>query len=219
MPPPQPAPGGDGASTVAAPLADLDRLSPRLRRLRHYAVSKVLFVKINKTAGTSVSKAFGLPPYDHLTAVQLRRRAGAERWASAYTFAVVRNPWDRVLSQYMFRRGRDEVGGLGFVDWVAATLRDHRGDVYVDSPLFWAQIDWLVDEDGRIIVDRVCRFERLQEGIDAVCDSAGIDRVTLPHLLATDHRHYTEYYDDATRRIVEEHSRRDIERFGYRFGT
>eukprot|EP01062_Namystynia_karyoxenos_P067266 TRINITY_DN6116_c0_g1_i2.p1 TRINITY_DN6116_c0_g1~~TRINITY_DN6116_c0_g1_i2.p1 ORF type:complete len:302 (+),score=92.09 TRINITY_DN6116_c0_g1_i2:81-986(+) len=46
----------------------------------------------------------------HSTALEQRTVVGPEVWDRAYTFALVRNPWDRQLSRFFFRAGKVCVG-------------------------------------------------------------------------------------------------------------
>ena len=59
------------------------------------------FVHIQKTGGTSIRVALGLPkvpPGKHWSAARHRAALGREEWERRFTFAFVRNPWDRLVS-------------------------------------------------------------------------------------------------------------------------
>jgi len=78
---------------------------------------QVLFVHCPRTSGTAIRRSLLLgadpnaraqwPPDlgKHAFASQLRERIPAEVWETRFKFAVVRNPWDRLVSLYhLFRR-------------------------------------------------------------------------------------------------------------------
>ena len=64
--------------------------------------NKFLQVCIQKTASTSISKCLQGPAGgdipNHLTAVQLISFLSPLVWSQYYTFAFVRNPWERLVS-------------------------------------------------------------------------------------------------------------------------
>lgn len=193
--------------------------------LRPYAVHRgeFLFVWINKTAGLSVARALGIDKksYNHYTAMELREIVGAEDFSSMFKFCFVRNPWDKVLSEFHFRiwTSQNELtANTSFADWVRSTYVD-RDPKYYDWPkMFLPQLEWLTDEKGQIAVDFVGRFENLQNDFHKICDAIKMNRRTLPHEnRSRECRSYASHYDSKTKAIVEEVFKADIEFFGYKF--
>lgn len=189
--------------------------------LRHGPKGPFVFIHINKTGGTSVGRAIGLPIKDHLTAREVIARIGRERWNEAFTFAVVRNPWDKAVSLYEYRRKKDRTGltseGVSFHDWVRWTMGPGQDPRYYNNPLsFQPQVEWLKDDEGAVSLDVIARFERLSEDFERIKRAIGID-ADLPRLNATRRKDYRSYYDAETAAIVARWFADDIERFGYRF--
>ena len=62
------------------------------------------FVHIPKNGGETIDLLLGIPK-DHSPAWQQRQRMGADAWnRTPYRFAIVRNPWDRMVSWYAHLR-------------------------------------------------------------------------------------------------------------------
>ncbi len=178
-----------------------------------------LFVHINKTGGSSVERALNLH-FGHVTALEQRSALGNRLWENKFSFAFVRNPWDRVVSQFHYRRERDLTGlrsqEVEFREWIGLVFAD-RNPLYLDKArMFMPQVEWIADGQGNIMVDYVGRFERLEEDFGEVCRRIGREAV-LPHVKASTRSHYREYFDDATADLVGRWYAADVERFGYCF--
>ena len=196
------------------------------------------FVHIPKTGGTSLAsallsqgEAFNRLPErierhqnyvknpSEWTIKHSRMHELDEKYQNFFCFAFVRNPWDLMVSCFSWwtqntklqtrkEYGRDikEKGFKAFIKSNSSCLNecyhDNQGQSY-----------WLNDN-----IDFIGRYENLQQDFNTVCDKIWIQRQTLPHINKTNHKHYSEYYDDESREIVAKNYARDIERFGYKFG-
>jgi hypothetical protein len=103
------------------------RVKDRLARLRTKYLLDIVFVHINKTGGSSIETALGLP-FQHRTALELRSYLGERRWRERFSFAFVRNPWDKVASHYAYRVTTNQTGlgdhHLPFNEWVRLAYGD-----------------------------------------------------------------------------------------------
>jgi hypothetical protein len=78
------------------------------------------------------------------------------------------------------------------------------------------QMDWLIDKNGKIIVDFIGRFENLSEDFDVIRNKLKIS-AKLPKLNATSHGSYRDAYDNEMIDFVYKYCKRDIKEFGYEF--
>lgn len=198
-------------------------------RFRKYVERRAIFVHIPKCAGTAVARAvFGQDKFAHRSVAEYQVIFSPEEFAAFYKFTVVRNPWDRLVSAWHFlssgqgtdadRRWSEQHLGRfrDFADFVMnglgrpALLRRHHlrpQHTYVCLP-----------GSDRMLVDQVCRTEKLQEGVDVVCRALGLPKVEVPRINTSKHKDYREYYDDRTRARVGEVYATDVRLFGYSFG-
>jgi hypothetical protein len=185
---------------------------------------KFVFVHINKTGGTSIETILRKISKNwngkhHL--IEKYRKLADEKhgFENYFKFTFVRNPWDRLLSNYFFRKitlKDNRVQDLSFKNWI---INSRDGNYSFENCLSRrTQLDWIVDENGEVVVDFIGRFENLQQDFNIICDKIKIPQQQLPHANKSKHTHYTEYYDDETRQIVAEKYAKDIEYFGYKFG-
>ena len=189
---------------------------------------KFIFIHIIRTGGTSIEKFFrGGGGKNHEFAKNMKKRIGNKKWESYFKFTFIRNPWDKMVSQYFYiqrKRKENKLKGfnltfrefiLRFKSCTESEYIKGRGIPVLFNPI---QLPWILDDDGNCMVDFIGKFENLQEDFDTICDKIGIPRQKLPHENKSEHKHYTEYYDDETRQIVAEKFAKDIEYFGYEFG-
>lgn len=194
-----------------------------------------IFIHVYKVAGTSVKNA--LRPYadimyrrvtlrrllyvlgltgpvpEHATARQLAAQLPDEVWKNYFKFAFVRNPWDWQVSLYHYIASHPfhpehtivkRLGSLrAYLEW--------RLDKGVEL-----QKDFVTDDNGKLIVDFVGKYETLVEDFRHICNRLNIE-VDLPHKNPSDHAAYQHYYDDYTKQLIEQAYREDIEMFNYHF--
>lgn len=180
-----------------------------------------IFIHINKTAGTSISKAIGLQDKNHLTSKEVIDQIGEKKYAEAYKFAVVRNPWSKVVSHYKYRVKTNQSNlndeNISFNDWVKVTYGKNKDPRYYNNPkMFLPQVDWLKDYNEKISVDKIIKFEDLNNEFKKIAKEIGITN-SLPHLNPTKKEDYKSFYNTESIEIIKDWFKEDINLFNYRF--
>jgi chondroitin 4-sulfotransferase 11 len=177
------------------------------------------FIHINKTGGTSILNALGLDK-THLTCKELIDKMTLSEWNQTKSIAVIRNPWDRVVSLYHYRVKTNQsdlqVLNISFKEWCHEVYKK-RNHIYYDKPkMFQPQTSWIVDYDDIVNVDFILKFEDLEQDFENLAKVIGID-VKLKHLNRTKRDHYQLYYDEETKELISNWYKNDISVFGYSF--
>lgn len=186
-----------------------------------------IFIHINKTGGTSIIDITGKPFRKHMTAKEVIAVVGQKKWDAAYKFAVVRNPWDKMVSHYkhniktkpktMRHSGESNTEFISFSDWLECTLGDVKNKKFYNRPQhFLQQVDWLKDNDGKVSMDMILRFESLSVDFQHVAIELGLSK-DLPHLNSTERTNYQKFYNVHSQQLVGQYFHEDIVHFGYKF--
>jgi hypothetical protein len=147
--------------------------------------------------------------YNHMSALELRDRLAADEWTGYFKFSVERNPWDRAVSAYFW----ENRNAKRLPDFMAFLQRMQREDLLSNYSTYAI--------DGRIVVDRMLRYEDLQSGLEQVGRELALPGpLSLPRTkqeFRKDRRPYTEFYTAEARDFVAAACAAEIDAFGYRF--
>ena len=158
------------------------------------------------------------PP--HSPAATLARAFPGE-WAGYAKICVVRNPWDKTVSDYFWRTKRLK-SPPGFADYVRALAAGAPlgGIVPLDFHDNWP----LYTIDDRIAADHVVRYETLTDGMQGALQAIGLEwdgwlpnAKTSPREKKSCTGNYRKMYDTETAGIVGRLYAKEAEAFGYSF--
>jgi hypothetical protein len=152
---------------------------------------KCIFIHIPKTAGTSVEqflKDNGKNEIDfigvrnnrslqHLTALELSRMV--QFFNKYYKFSIVRNPYDRLLSEYYwtplegYKSGKSKMNFLNYVSNIIIHKK-YLNNIYNDH--FIPQYFFLFNKKKKLLVNEVFKYENLEVSIDYLKKKLDINR-------------------------------------------
>ena len=155
----------------------------------------------------------------HLTANQIRRELGHQTFEQYFKFSVIRNPYDRVISDWFHMKRRFKDPDLTLEGYFKHYVMKSRKKL-----LKWALYDdhfmeqsQFIYRGSRCLVDFVAKFENLDHDWEVICNKLGIKSV-LPQAMKSSYRlAYQEYFEPQTKKLCEELYRNDFQLFDYKF--
>jgi hypothetical protein len=197
------------------------------------------FIRIPKNASTSLYSFFGqantvrneylsgdnlrhlnIFESSHQSIAELENNLGPDILEKP-VLAVVRNPYDRLVSMYFFAKKHD-LGRIYDIDTSEFTqfargFHSYSGDKNFFHAMPQRQFIEHDGSDGFTVV----RFENINEGIRSFIEKNGLndrfDTDNLEILNGTTHEHYSEYYESETLEIVKNMWGCDLDYFAYSF--
>lgn len=204
--------------------------------------NKFLFVHINKSGGGIVTNHMKINGNTKITGkhrsleqmLNITKNKHNLKKEDLYIFTIIRNPWERMLSMYLFYHknnynspeffsGKNNIDN-NFKEWIKYIYSDKfnrnklHGVINIFKYCFCNQLNWISDNSGNIInINKIIRFEN-NELEDFFKNTMKLKKInTKKRVHPTKHKHYSEYYDEETKLLVEKHYKKDIEYFGYTF--
>jgi hypothetical protein len=171
------------------------------------------------------------PFYHHISAAELRTifKDRGWDWSLYRKFAVVRNPYDRLVSLYHHHeRHYGPTGGSSpnlaerwkrYV-WRRSCFTQYVSRVDSRRRLHCTFSSFLGDGAGGLLVDDILRFENLETEALGLLSALGLplSGASMPRLNQSHYRSaYRRYYSSRSRELVTGLYAKDIERFAYTF--
>jgi len=187
---------------------------------------KFLFVHIQKTGGTSMTKWMqdNVPDMEMYMNPHSPLSLCEDKYKDYYKTALARNPFDRLVSWYSMIRNNKTHNYLqrqvlahsnNFTEFILNC--EHISNKSNWKPFHYNQIDYLTDVNGEIIVNYVGRFEDFSQSIKSISNYLDIESKEIGHTNKSNHTAYQNYYTEETRDIISKRFKRDLEYFDYTF--
>lgn len=182
------------------------------------------------------NKIDGVSP-QHLPINSIRKQIGEEKYKNYFKFCFFRNPWDKMVSEFFYRKAQNDwprnnealskmswdtfnefldnifVKSKDIEDW--DEVRKTEFDGHLEPQLsFIGDIEIIGNYQGirHLQMNFVGFYESLQRDFDFLMEKHLNKSVKeLPRVNVGSHLHYTHYYNDTTRRLVEEAYKEDIQ--------
>lgn len=187
--------------------------------------------------GTHISKEYTQKLEETMRASQdgngyehARYRDIDPQWTKKFkAFAIIRNPWSRVVSRYYFAQKLIERMGkhpVGYADISSLEAFLEERHIWGNKEFYWHRAirgwypakEHVIDHNGIVKCD-IMRFEHLNEdlqkyfGIGAMTRARNVTFGTIPR------PSYTEIYTPKTIQIVADWYKDDIDQWGHDFDT
>jgi chondroitin 4-sulfotransferase 11 len=180
-------------------------------RIKYCFKPNMIFIHIPKNAGCSILKTMNVENFIHLTAKEVKNKIGCKKYNTAYTFAISRNPYSRLVSVYHYFKQMlpTHIHYCDYYGIISSQLQKINFEEFVlnfqNLPFteychFRPQWEWVLDEENDIMVDQITKMEKMKSPIHN----------------ASQHDHWEKYYTQKLKDVVYNLYEKDFVYFNYK---
>ena len=165
-----------------------------------------LFIHIPKTGGSSIKRMLeptltirdvllGGTPFGeaiathylqkygigkHATAVQLKKELGKDQYNAMYSFSIVRNPYFRTLSIFLFLKQWKKGPYHNEIRLIKTLSQFLKSSVIEKDPIARPQATWITDDNQHLLIDEIYKLEELSHNIQKLWGVLKLEREKIP---------------------------------------
>jgi len=189
-----------------------------------------IFIHIPKTAGTTINHMFNVKKYkktdalyendgniewDHATAHMVKLK-NEKRYELFYKFAIVRNPYDRLVSEYFFKKESNDIRIVDcsqlkfdeYIDFLYKNFDKIMGEKHSIKSHFIPQSNFILSNVN------IFKFENIKDCFDMIEEKFNIKNTNEFKNKST-HDFYEAYYDRKLKQKVADIYYLDFKLLGY----
>lgn len=185
--------------------------------------AKFIFIHIQRTGGSTIINLLKKQLADKIEIISQHGNIKSEEAQlidqnkDYFTFAFVRNPWDRILSWYTLINKNDKKGmeekRRSYEEFLELDLASAPEDI----DFHYNQLDYCSNADGEIIIDHIFHFENYQTEVKSLFERLNLPPTDIPKVNSTWNKNYRNYYTSKSQALIAKKCSKDIEYFNYKF--
>ena len=196
-----------------------------LEQITFFRRYNCLFIHIPKTGGISASEAlFKKDSFGHFFISEYYKIAPRTEFDNMFKFSIVRNPYTRIYSAYMYLKNEGRNTGLdrayskiinqyqSFDEFVATWLSKRKNQ---DQMLHFVPQYKFVSYKDKLLVDFIGRSESLSEDVKIIANRLNIDSYVLERKNSSSNGGIEVEMKSETRIIIQDIYQKDFEMFNY----